>query len=90
MLLFVQPQTRPQLETVGNEIRGTNSRVASSDLVCKNKHRYVSGTVVFVVTFIRLHIGLSRTNFTYICLRLIHYNRVVKVCIIYLASDIFV
>ena len=50
MLFFVLPLTRPQLETVGNEIRGSNSRVFSSDLVCKNKDRYVSGNLVFVVT----------------------------------------
>ena len=90
MLLFVLPQTRPQLGTVGNEIRGSNSRVVSSDLVCKNKHRYVSGTFVCVVTFIRLHIDPRRTNFTHICLSLIHYNRVVTFCIIYLTSDVFV
>ena len=90
MLLFVLPQTRPQIDTAGNEIRGSNSRVASSYLVCKNKHRCVSGTPVLVVIFIRLHIHLRRTNFTYVCLSLIHYNRVVTVCIIYLTSDIFV
>jgi len=64
VLSFILPQTRPQLETVGNEIRGSNSRVASSDLVSKNKHRYFSRTVVFVVIFIRLHLDLRRTNFT--------------------------
>jgi hypothetical protein len=90
VLLFVLPQTRPQLDTAGNENRGSNSRVASSDFVRKNKHRYVSGTLVFVVIFIRLHTHLRRTNFTYICLSLIHYIRVVTVCIIYLISDIFV
>ena len=34
---FVLPETRPKLEIVSDEIREINSRVASSNLVSKNK-----------------------------------------------------